>query len=166
MSNLLGLDEEVENAPVDTGRVELEQRMKGGSNWFYWVAGLSLVNSIIFAMGSQVSFLGGLGFALVMDVFVNEIIESGGPPLLRIVAILFNFALFAVFAFLGYYAGKQFQGAFIAGIILYLLDGLLVLLFGDYLMAGFHAFALIFIVRGYLACRDLSQPIVNSSESP
>ncbi len=157
MSNLLGLGEEVPNAPLDTDRVELEQRMKGGANWFYWIAGLSLVNSVMFALGSPVSFLGGLGLALVMDVFVGEIVENGGPAILRVIAIFFNFALFAVFAFFGYYAGKRFKGVFVAGIILYLLDGLLVLLFGDYLMAGFHAFALIFIVRGYLACLNLSR---------
>ena len=26
---------------------------------------------------------------------------------------------------------------------------------GDFMMAGFHAFALIFIIRGYMACREL-----------
>lgn len=155
MSNLLGLNEEVANAPLEQDRTELEQRMKSGANWFYWIAGLSLVNSVIFALGSTVSFLGGLGFTLVMDVFVDAIIEGGAPPAMRFVAIIVNFVLFAIFAFFGYYAGKGLKAAFMAGIALYLLDGMLVLLFGDFLMAAFHAFALFFIVRGFMACREL-----------
>ncbi len=155
MSNLLGLEEEAANAPLEQDRSELEQRMKNGANWFYWIAGLSLVNSVIFALGSTVSFLGGLGFTLVMDVFVNALIDEGAPAAMRGVSIIFNFVLVAIFAFLGYYAGKGMRAAFIGGIVVYMLDGLLVLLFGDFLMAGFHAFALFFIVRGFLACREL-----------
>jgi TRAP-type C4-dicarboxylate transport system permease small subunit len=155
MSNLLGLEEEVPNTPVGLEQSEIEQRLKKGANWFYWIAGLSLVNSITFALGSPVSFLGGLGFTLVIDVFVNAIIEAGGPAMLRAIAIIFNLILFAIFALFGYYSGKRFKGAFFAGTIIYFLDGLMVLLFGDFMMAGFHAFALIFIIRGYMACREL-----------
>ena len=156
MSNLLELKDESPNAPIERDRSELEQRMKNGANWFYWIAGLSLVNSLLFLAGTQVSFLGGLGISLVIDALVDGMIEAGGPTFLRIVAVV-NLAFVAGFAFFGYYAGKRFGGAFVLGIILYLLDSILVLLFGDYLMAAFHAFALFFIIRGYLACRGLTQ---------
>ncbi len=155
MSNLLGLENDIPNASVDKDNSELEQAVKNGANWFYWIAGLSLFNSLLFAFGTSVSFLTGLGFALVMDVFVGAVVDAGGSPLLRIVSTVTNFVLVAAFALFGYYAGKQFKGAFLAGIILYLLDIALVLLLEEYLMAGFHAFALIFIGRGYLACRSL-----------
>lgn len=156
MSNLLELKEEDPSAPIEIDHSELEQRMKNGANWFYWIAGLSLVNSLLFFFGAQVSFLGGLGISLVVDALVGGAIEAGGPTVLRIVAVTINLVFLAAFAFFGYYAGNRFGGAFLVGIILYLLDSVLVLLFGDYLMAGFHAFALFFIVRGYLACRNLN----------
>ncbi len=155
MSNLLGLEEEAPNAAIEKDRIDLELRMKNGANWFYWIAGLSMINSLFVIFGTTVSFLGGLGISLVIDVVVNEMTADGGPAFLRVLAIVTNFVLFAAFALFGYYAGKQFKGAFLAGIVLYVLDALLVLLFGDYLMAAFHAFALFFIVRGYLACRDI-----------
>lgn len=132
--------------------------MKHGANWFYWIAGLSLVNSLFFLFGTQVSFLGGRGISLVVDAFVGGVIEAGGPATFRAVAIVINFVFIAAFALLGYYAGRQFKGAFLIGIIIYLLDSVLVLVFGDYLMTAFHGFALIFIVRGYLACRALTSP--------
>lgn len=163
MSNLLGLEEEVPGAPLELERSEMEQRLKSGANWFYWIAGLSLVNSVVFAFGSPVLLLGGLGFTLVMDAFMQAFIEEGGPTILSAVAVVFNLVFVAIFAFFGYYAGRRFKGAFLAGIILYSLDSLLVLFLGDYFMAGFHAFAMIFIVRGYLACRSL---VVQAVDEP
>lgn len=129
--------------------------MKGGANWFYWIAGLSLFNSVGFAAGATVSFLGGLGFAVLVDVFINAMIENGASPMLKIVSVVFALILIIAFALFGYYANRGFSGAFILGIIIYSLDLLLVLLLEDYFMAGFHALALFFIVRGYLACRRL-----------
>jgi len=155
MSNLLGLEEETPNEPLEQERSKLEQRMKNGANWFYWIAGLSLVNSVIFAFGSTVSFLGGLGFTFIMDVLVNAIIEGGAPVGMRAVSIIFNVVLFGIFALFGYYSGRGFKAAFIGGLVLYFLDAILVLLFGDFLMAAFHAFALFFIIRGFMACRAL-----------
>lgn len=155
MSNLLELKDEDPNTPIETDRAELEQRLKSGANWFYWVAGLSLINSVLFFFGAEVSFLGGLGFSLVVDGVVSSVIESGGPVFLRFFAISINLVLFAAFAFFGFYAGKQVRAAFILGIALYLLDSLIVLVLDDFLMAGFHVFALFFIIRGYLACRSI-----------
>ena len=53
---------------------------------------------------------------------------------------------------------------FIVGTVLYVLDGVIFLLFGDILSIGFHAFALFFIIRGFLAANKLSKtpPIANA----
>jgi hypothetical protein len=159
MSNLLNLEEENKNAPTgETGHdmQELEGRMKSGANWFYWIAGLSAINSAIYAFGGDVAFLAGLGFTQVADALVDVGIESGLPAAVKTVAIVFNFAVVALFAFIGYYAGKGSSIGFIIGIVIYFFDALLVLLLGMMFGAAFHAFALIFIVRGFLACRTLN----------
>jgi hypothetical protein len=163
MSNLLGLEEE---RPADQSSVaashqneELEGQVRNGANWFYWIAGLSAINSFIYMSGSDVSFLAGLGFTQLAEALVDAGIESGLPSGLKIVAIVLNFVVVAMFGLFGYYANKRFSAAFITGIVLYLLDGLLLLLLGVLFSAGFHAFALFFIIRGFLACRTLnSQP--------
>ena len=130
--------------------------MRNGASWFYWIAGLSVINMIIYIGGSDVAFLAGLGLTQLAQALVDVSIESGAPSALRFVAIAINLVLIAVFAFFGYYAGKGSSAAFIIGIVLYVLDGLLLLLLGVFLSAGFHAFALIFIIRGFLACRSLN----------
>ena len=48
-------------------------QLKNGANWFYWIAGLSLVNSAIFAFGGHVSFIAGLAYTQIIDA-----VERGG----------------------------------------------------------------------------------------
>jgi len=160
MSNLLNLEEErpADQAAVATAYEDevLAGQVRGGANWFYWIAGLSAINSVIYIFGSSVAFLAGLGFTQLAEQLVDIGIENGLPSALKVVAIVLNFVVVAMFALFGYYANKRFSAAFIVGIVLYLLDGLLLLLLGIVLSAGFHAFALFFIIRGFLACRTLN----------
>ena len=158
MSNSLGLQDtqQTEGYGLEPNRDELEMRLKNGANWVYWIAGLSVINSLIYISGSDVSFLAGLGFTQLVAAFVDIAIESGAPAAMRGVSIVFSLVVVVVFGLFGYYANKRFTAAFVVGIILYFLDGLLLLLLGVFFSAGFHAFALIFIVRGFLACRELN----------
>jgi len=162
MSDLLGSEEK---RPADQSGLashqneELEGQLRNGANWFYWIAGLSAINSFIYMSGSDVAFLAGLGFTQLAEGLVDAAIENGMPAGLKFVAIALNFMAVAMFALFGYYANKRFSAAFIVGIVLYLLDGLLMLLLNVFFGAAFHAFALFFIIRGFLACRTLnSQP--------
>ncbi len=159
MSTLLGLEEKDTNAvdrAATVNREELEAKMKSGGSWFYWIAGLSAINSAIYLFGGEVAFLAGLGFTLMADALVDAAIDSGLPSGVKAVAIIFNFILVAMFALFGYYANKRFAVAFIVGIVIYVLDALLLLLLGSFFSAAFHAFALFFIIRGFLACRKLN----------
>ena len=90
------------------------------------------------------------------DGFVDVAIENGAPSMLKAVAIAFDFVIIGMFAFFGYYAGKRSSAVFIIGIVIYVLDGLLLLLLGIWAAAAFHAFALFFIIRGFMACRSLN----------
>ncbi len=66
-----------EAGPTETGPVEdrstasemLALHMQGrkGANWFYWVAGLSLVNSAVILGGGSIFFVIGLGVTLMAD---------------------------------------------------------------------------------------------------
>jgi fatty acid desaturase len=43
--------------------------IRSGANWFIWIAGLSLVNSALFAIGSNWAFFLGLGATQFVDAF-------------------------------------------------------------------------------------------------
>jgi hypothetical protein len=155
----LGSEEEKKTESADQTHFEhdgLIETMKSGANWFYWIAGLSVVNTIIYISGADWSFLAGLGLTQLADGFVDVAIDNGAPSMLKAVAIVFDFVVVAIFGFFGYYAGKRSSVVFIIGIVIYVLDGLLLLLIGVWPSAGFHAFALFFIIRGFMACRSLN----------
>lgn len=161
MSNLLQLEDESkptlnnEPSPAEIDQQTFAERVKRGANWFYWIAGLSAVNSLAFMFGANFAFIAGLGFTLIADAVVDASIQQGAPAVLRAVAIIFDLILVIGLALLGYYGNKRYSWAFMLGLTIYALDTLVVLALGDYLMALFHGWAFYNLVRGFLACRQL-----------
>src|SRR5690349_15552832 len=48
-----------------------ERKIKSGAGWFYWIAGLSLINSVIAATGAGWAFIVGLGVTQFIDAFAH-----------------------------------------------------------------------------------------------
>ncbi len=141
---------------VQEDNLDLQNQAKKGANWFYWIAGASLINTIIFLFNGSVSFIIGLGITqLVSGIALAVEAETDSVSMPKVGVFLINLAISAVFAAIGYFGGKGMIWAFIVGIVLYVLDGLIFILFEDLLSIGFHIFALIFIVRGFLAANKL-----------
>lgn len=147
---------EQETTSADIERYQLEERRKSGAHWFYWIAGLSLITSIIGLMGGQWGFVISLGVTRIIDAFTAAAVEQGGiNSSIKVVAFVLDLLAIAVFAVLGYFASKGHGWAFILGMALYALDGIICLLVGLWLGAGFHAFALYSIYGGYSAATQL-----------
>ena len=67
-------------APTDASAVA---QLKSGASWFYWIAGLSLINSISAASGSSWRFIVGLGITQIFDEFGNHMGTGGRWVALR-----------------------------------------------------------------------------------
>jgi len=94
-------------APVAGGaRQMLEQRRLSGARWFYWVAGLSLVNSIASLAGQQWRFILGLGITQLVDALATH---SGRG--IAVVAVM-DAAIVAGFVLLGRFAQRGRVWAF------------------------------------------------------
>jgi hypothetical protein len=130
----------------------LEKQLKGGGSWFYWIAGLSLVNSVMALSGSATRFVLGLG---VMQIF-DGLAQGFGSGAGLAVAVVLDLLAAAVFVFFGVFANKRHTWSFIVGMALYALDGLIFLIGPDWLGVGFHAFVLFCLFRGFKACRALN----------
>lgn len=128
----------------------LVTRMKSGASWFYWIAGLSLVNSIAAATGSDWRFILGLGITQVFDVLGAEM---GGPG--KLVVLVLDLVVAGVLILLGVLGGKRHLWTFIVGMVLLALDTILFLLAQDWIGVGFHVFVLYCLFRGLQACRQL-----------
>lgn len=136
--------------------LELQSQVKKGAGWFYWIAGASVVNTLIFLFGGNINFIIGLGITQLINGFASVIErQTGAATTPKIGAFLINLAISAIFLIIGYFAGKGLAWIFIVGIVLYAIDGLIFVVFGDVWSLGFHAFALFFIVKGFMAANKL-----------
>jgi hypothetical protein len=138
--------------------LQLQAQGENGANWFYWVAGLSLVNSVIALAGGGVSFVVGLGITEVASG-VAAAFASDRPDLSIVLkSAAFGFSLFAsaIAAGFGWLSNKRVIPIFALGMLLYALDALIYVLVQQWLSVAFHAFALFSMWQGLVAYRQLS----------
>ncbi len=133
-------------------KARTEQIVKGAASWFIWIAGLSLVNSIIVMAGGGLHFIVGLGITQVVDALAHEAGSSG-----IVLDLIINGFVVGVFGIFFNFARKGHSWAFIVGILLYAADGLLLLAFKDILSVAFHAYALYRIYLGLKALPALQK---------
>jgi hypothetical protein len=152
----LGVKDTTGPAPVATASAAdpvLEKQLKGGGSWFYWIAGLSLVNSVMALSGSGTRFVLGLGITQIFD----ELAQGMGSGAGLAVAVVLDLLTAAVLVFFGVFANKRHAWSFIVGMALYAFDGLIYLIAQKWLGVGFHAFVLFCLFRGFKACRELNK---------
>lgn len=126
--------------------MELHGRIKSGGGWFYWIAGLSLINTLVVLFHGKFSFVAGLGITQIIDGLVAEL-----GPVAAIIGLPINLIIAGIYVVFGYFACRRASWAFITGIVLYALDTVLFLIFFDIIPLAFHAFALFGIVAGLKA---------------
>jgi hypothetical protein len=130
-------------ADLNVQKLRAEQLVKSGASWFLWIAGLSIVNSIVGLAGGGVHFIVGLGITQFVDALAHQVGSSG-----LVLDIVINGFVVGVFVLFWKFASKGQSWAFIVGMVLYALDGLLLLMFKDIFSVAFHAYALFRIYTG------------------
>jgi len=121
----------------------LEARIARSASWFYWIAGLSLINA--FANQSHFEFLFGSGAV------------EAAPAFGQTAMIVIDTIVIGGFALFGYLAGLRHTWAFAIGMLLYACDGGLYLLVQDYLPVLFHAYVLYLLFLGLRASIELNR---------
>jgi hypothetical protein len=119
---------------------------ESGARWFFWVAGLSLINSIVILAEGRWNFLAGLGVTQVISALAVGLSEQLGGAV-TVVAIVLDAIVAGIFVGLGIFAKKQNTWAFVVGMVVYALDGLIFLMVQDWLAIGFHAFVVWHVPR-------------------
>lgn len=143
----------------EAAAAELTRRMKNGANNFYWIAALSVINSILSVTGSSTYFVIGLAVTLIMDGLTTSFSQSvpEASTVIRIVGLILSIMVSAIFALFGYFASRGKRWAFLVGMILYGLDGLIMLAFADWIGVLFHAFFLWGLFNGFRTLGQLQQ---------
>lgn len=141
-------------------RYKLEQQLRSGANWFYWIAGLSALNTIIYRVGGSMSFFFGLGITQMMDglaIGLRSNVGEEAGTIIGLVLLGLSIGVVGLFILLGWLARGRRKWPFIVGMALYGLDALLFLIVQDYLSLGFHAFGLIWFFNGLGALNKIKK---------
>ncbi len=132
---------------------ETEKTIKESAHWLYWMVGLSLLNSIFAFTGVNWAFAIGLSTTWALDWYTQDMGAVG-----HALAYSVQFAILAIFGGLGFFASKKHIWAFVVGMGLYFLDGLVDIAFWimtghiDVLAVGFHGLVLFMLGKGLVLC--------------
>ncbi len=133
----------------------LERRCKSGARWFFWIAGLSIITSIVSLSGGGFAFFLSLGMTQVIDGFARGLATELGDAT-KIIGLVLDVLVAGVFVLIGWLALKRHLWSFIVGMILFMLDALILLLFQIWISFAFHLLVIFWIFKGYQAGRRLS----------
>lgn len=144
---------------------QLQKQHLSGSRSFYWIAGLSIVNSLLILSESDQTFSIGLAITQMID-YISGMLRAAVPnstAVITIVALILDAIIAFVMISFGWLAVRGQGWAFISGMILYALDCGIFLLAGEWFAAGFHAVVLWIIYRGLKALIKLQHQVPDVS---
>ncbi|HEY9685642.1 MAG TPA: hypothetical protein V6C52_01565 [Coleofasciculaceae cyanobacterium] len=143
----------VESQPEDNlAAQDILHAIQSQGSWFFWIAGLSVVNSIGSLLHLDMAFVVGLGFSLILGSLAAELGEAWSA-----IAITLNLAIIGFFAAMGYFAIQGGRWAFMLGILIYALDAIALVLLQDWFMVAFHGYVLFQLGAGLAVCFKQNQ---------
>ncbi len=136
------------NGPGAMQQAVAAKRTQVGGDWFFWIAGFSVINSVLAQMNASIHFVIGLG--------TTEVFDSGVLGIPKAAVLALDLLAAAFYVLYGFFARKGARWAFIVGAVFYLLDGLLLLTVKDWLAVAFHAYVLYRLFQGFQAAQQLA----------
>lgn len=141
-------------------RDALERQIKAGAGWFYFIAALSLINSLaMLFMESHTYFVMGLGVTRIFDRVALTYADLTDSTLIM-EALAIDLLISGLFILFGILSSKKNKLGFFIGISLYVLDAIiLIFLFDtpDIYSAAFHIVALIFLFKGFSSLQKYNE---------
>jgi len=145
-----------QTSPVDQSAAEqksqLRSRMRAGAGWLMAVAIFSVVNSVLMMFDAKLHFIVGLGITQIADGVGKAGGTAGG-----VAGLVITLIAAGVFLLFWKFAREGQQWAFLIGMILYGLDGLIFLGLRLWLDLAFHALAIFKLYKGFQALKALHQ---------
>lgn len=146
----------MEKENLMTTKYKAASVLKSSANWFYWIAGLSLINTLVILFGGNMSFIVGLGITQFIDIIAYYISQDAGN-IITIIAFVLDLIIAGIFVLFGYFSNKGYKWSFFIGMVLYGLDGLIFIFLKDFLSLAFHGYAIYCIYRGLKAIKTLKE---------
>ncbi len=148
---------------------EIIEHAKKARGWFAAIAAFSIVNSLLIMFGAEVSFVIGLGATQVVDAIMAVTRQEAGASAataLTVVGFGINLCIIGVVMLIWWASGKGSTTAYLVGMVLYALDGLIFVLVQDWIGVGFHVFFLAMLWGGYRFMREWARAESILSQTP
>ena len=126
------------------------------ADWFFWLAILSIINSLVVFYYQIPNTPIALGITQWIDgtsAAFNGAMSTS--------ELLTNILIACVLAAFGLMARRGSDIAFVVGIFLYVIDTMLIIGLRDFFGFGVHLVALFFIVKGLLASRHIRENAIS-----
>ncbi len=120
------------------------KEVRQGGSWFFWIAGLSVINAIAAWMASGWGFCLGLSTCYLVGG-IGQVFGPNGP----LIALTLNLAACALYLFFGVASWQGRFTPYAIGMFLYAGDALLPLATQDWISLGIHGVALWFLFKGF-----------------
>jgi hypothetical protein len=140
----------------DSARHVTRSSVRHGADWFFWLAILSVINSLVVFYYQTPNSPVALGITQWLDgtsAAFNGSMTAG--------ELLTNILVAGVLAAFGFMARRGSDLAFVVGIFLYVIDAMLIIGLRDFFGFGVHLIALFFIVKGLLASRHIRENAIS-----
>lgn len=124
---------------------DLELKMLRGASWFYWIAGLVILQ--LLAMLNHIAWGTSIGLGILRYP----------PQFMSLSPTLAAAAAIVVLLALGYVSGRPVRWTFVLGILLYGADGVLFLMQHDYFGVVVHIIIIYFLWNGLSAANMMAQ---------
>ncbi|MFL6656664.1 MAG: hypothetical protein ACJ8GW_01210 [Massilia sp.] len=115
--------------------------VQSAARWFWWIAAMSLVNTVMAHTGSNSSFVIGLA----MTAFADGMAASA-----PVAAFVLTGVLLAFYVLMGLFGIRGKAWAFYAGIAVYVVDALIYVCFDAWLCVAFHVYAIFWLAKGVM----------------
>ena len=138
-------------------RVKLERQLLRGASWFFLIAAITFLNAILILFLHQDRYyMVGLGSTFLVNALVYIVQGEVGPNLtLQLLALGISGVAAGLFVLFGFFARRRASWAFWVGMVLYALDGLVLLWLEEYFSLLIHGVVLFFLFRGLWALREI-----------
>lgn len=149
---------EQEKMALARKKMVLNARMRSGISWFFWVAGLAVINTVMFYFTGALNFIVGLGASALVDGFSQTLANELPDPnstLTRLAGVAISIGIALIFVTFGWLGFKGYRRAVVVGMVLYAMDGLIFVWARVWYGLVFHIFVLWGMWTGLRAINNL-----------
>jgi hypothetical protein len=130
-------------AQAEEARMKLMIEITKSGSWFYWIAGMTGINTLLTLFQANFTLILGLGITQIIYGFAVLLASAAEAVWVRGLSVGLDVLIIGLFVFFGFQVIKKANiWAFYVGTAIYAIDTFVYIWAGDWLGVVFHLFVL------------------------